>query len=60
MDFWHDNWMGSGAICNKVEIFYDYSVFDFQAQERWDVSMLRQFLDSALVEQTLTTASLAY
>ncbi|XP_071925956.1 uncharacterized protein [Coffea arabica] len=29
MDFWHDNWLGSGALCSKVEIFYDHIVADF-------------------------------
>ena len=29
MDFWHDNWLGSGALCSKVEIFYDHIVANF-------------------------------
>ena len=48
MDFWLDNWMGSGVLCNKVEIFHDHLVADFVDRGGWNVAMLNQYLDAAL------------
>ncbi|XP_027152134.1 uncharacterized protein LOC113752202 [Coffea eugenioides] len=53
LDFWHDNWMGSGALCNKVDVFHDHSVVDFVDRRVWNVGMLHQFLDGELVRQVL-------
>ncbi|XP_027069890.2 uncharacterized protein [Coffea arabica] len=53
LDFWHDNWMGSGALCDKVEVFHDHSVVDFVDRRAWNVDMLHQFLDGELVTQVL-------
>ncbi|XP_071939195.1 uncharacterized protein [Coffea arabica] len=48
LNFWHDNWMGSGALYDKVEVFYDHSVVDFIDRRAWNVDMLHQFLDGEL------------
>ena len=53
MDFWHDNWLGSGVLCDKVEIFDDHLVADFVDREVWNVAMLHQYLDEGLVRQVL-------
>nr|XP_027120587.1 uncharacterized protein LOC113737577 [Coffea arabica] len=53
LDFWHNNWMGSGALYDKVEVFYDHSVVDFIDRRAWNVDMLHQFLDGELVRQVL-------
>ncbi|XP_071909708.1 uncharacterized protein [Coffea arabica] len=53
MDFWHDNWMGSGALCGKVDVFLAHSVADFVDGGAWNVHMLRQYLDAGLVGQIL-------
>ncbi|XP_071922622.1 uncharacterized protein [Coffea arabica] len=56
MDFWHDNWMGTGALCGKVEIFSDHVVADFVAGGTWNVVMFRQHLDAELVGRVLQVA----
>nr|XP_027098937.1 uncharacterized protein LOC113718221 [Coffea arabica] len=29
IDFWHDNWLSTGALCHQVEIFHEHRVSDF-------------------------------
>ena len=53
MDFWHDNWMGSGALCRKVEIFYDHRVADFVFGGKWNVQMLSQVLRPERVQNVM-------
>ncbi|XP_071933944.1 uncharacterized protein [Coffea arabica] len=53
LEFWHDNWMGSGALYDKMEVFHDHSVADFVDRRAWNVDMLCQFLDGELVKQVL-------
>ncbi|XP_027184038.1 uncharacterized protein LOC113782345 [Coffea eugenioides] len=53
VDFWHENWMGSGPLCDKVEIFGTHSVANFVDQGRWNISMLRHWLPPAIVSSIL-------
>ncbi|XP_027156573.1 uncharacterized protein LOC113757588 [Coffea eugenioides] len=53
MDFWHDNWLGTGALCQKVEIFHDHLVADFVDCGAWNIVMLNQYLDAGSVANVL-------
>mgnify|MGYP004715290369 CR=1 FL=1 len=41
MDFWHENWMGSSPLCNRVESFGMHSVANFVDQDRWNINLLQ-------------------
>ena len=45
MDFWHDNWVGAGALCHKVEIFHEHLVADFVLDGGWNGRMIHEFLE---------------
>ncbi|XP_071924664.1 uncharacterized protein [Coffea arabica] len=53
MDFWHDNWMGTGAICHQVENFQDRVLSDFVFQAQWNMRLLNQVLEPELVRQVV-------
>ena len=39
MDFWHDNWIGSDPLCERVEIFQDQQVADFVTRGDWNIRL---------------------
>ncbi|XP_071923146.1 uncharacterized protein [Coffea arabica] len=49
VDFWHENWIGAGSLCQRVEIFGDHSVADFVLNGSWNLSMLRQWLPDSII-----------
>nr|XP_027090405.1 uncharacterized protein LOC113711437 [Coffea arabica] len=49
VDFWHENWIGAGSLCQRVEIFGDHSVADFVFNGSWNLSMLRQWLPDSII-----------
>nr|XP_027071629.1 uncharacterized protein LOC113696407 [Coffea arabica] len=49
VDFWHENWMGEGSLCQQVENFGDHAVADFVLNGSWNVSMLHQWLPDSIV-----------
>ncbi|XP_071924868.1 uncharacterized protein [Coffea arabica] len=49
MNFWHDNWLGTGVLCQKVEIFHDHLVANFVDRVAWNIVMLNRYLDAGLV-----------
>nr|XP_027064499.1 uncharacterized protein LOC113690699 [Coffea arabica] len=44
MDFWHDNWTGSGPLCRQVEVFQDHRVADFVIGGEWSAPLLSKVL----------------
>ncbi|XP_071921765.1 uncharacterized protein [Coffea arabica] len=55
MDFWHDNWIGSGPLCHRVEIFQDQEVVDFVSRGDWDIRALSQALQPELVRLVMAS-----
>ncbi|XP_027184086.1 uncharacterized protein LOC113782393 [Coffea eugenioides] len=55
MDFWHDNWIGSGPLCHRVEIFQDQQVVDFVSRGDWDIRSLSQALQPELVRLVMAS-----
>ena len=53
MDFWHDNWLETGVICQQVEIFHEHVVSDFVSQAQWNIRLLQQILGPELVMQVV-------
>ncbi|XP_027184159.1 uncharacterized protein LOC113782466 [Coffea eugenioides] len=53
MDFWHDNWLGTGALCHRVEIFQEHRVSDFVIEARWNLGLLNQVLEPGVVRQVM-------
>ena len=53
MDFWHDNWLGTGAICQQVDIFHEHVVSDFVSHAQWNMRLLNQVLGPELVRQVV-------
>ncbi|XP_027156634.1 uncharacterized protein LOC113758125 [Coffea eugenioides] len=41
VDFWHENWMGIGPLCQRVEIFGEHRVADFVLNGLWCTPMPR-------------------
>lgn len=54
--FWHDNWLGSGRLCQQVEIFQEQPVADFVVQGCWDVQRLSKVLPTHYVQRVLEVA----
>ena len=54
MDLWHGNWMGTGALCHRVQVFHKHLVADFVTEGTSNVRMLNQFLNPAVVNQVLS------
>ena len=40
MDFWHENWMGPGPACGRVENFGMHSVANFVDYDWWNINLL--------------------
>ena len=54
--FWHDNWLGSGPLCQQVELFQEQPVADFVVQGCWYVQRLYQVLPMHCVQCVLDAA----
>ena len=54
--FWHDNWLGSGPLCQEVETFQEQSVADFVVQGCWDWQRLYDVLPTSWVQRVLEAA----
>ncbi|XP_027090440.2 uncharacterized protein [Coffea arabica] len=55
MDFWHDNWLGTGALCQTVDVFLEHRVQDFVDDQGWKARELRQVLEPGLMQRVLDT-----
>lgn len=53
-DFWHDNWIGDGLLCSKVDIYGEHIVRDFVIEGGWNIRMLEQWLPEQWVQKILS------
>ena len=52
-NFWFDNWLGSGPLCQRLESVSDHSVFDFVSNGRWNQNLLRCWVPDAVVAEII-------
>nr|XP_027062765.1 uncharacterized protein LOC113689142 [Coffea arabica] len=57
MSFWHDNWIGSGPLCHRVEVFQNQQVADFVTGGEWNAQLLSQVLQPELVQLVTAIAA---
>ncbi|XP_071902740.1 uncharacterized protein [Coffea arabica] len=55
MDFWHDNWIGSGPLCQRVKVFQNHRVADFVIGGEWNARLLSQALQLGLLRLVMAT-----
>ncbi|XP_027077095.1 uncharacterized protein [Coffea arabica] len=53
INFWHENWTGTGPLCQQIDIFGDHTVADFVSNGQWNIPMLRQWLPENIVSTIL-------
>nr|XP_027127775.1 uncharacterized protein LOC113743906 [Coffea arabica] len=53
INFWHENWTGTGPLCQQIEIFEDHTVADFVLNGHWNIPMFRQWLLENIVSTIL-------
>ncbi|XP_027120520.1 uncharacterized protein [Coffea arabica] len=52
-NFWFDNWLGSGPLCQRLENVSDHQVKDFMSQGRWNKKLLLQWVPSRIIDEIL-------
>nr|XP_027086471.1 uncharacterized protein LOC113708207 [Coffea arabica] len=53
VDYWHEIWIGSGLVYDKVEFFGVHSMASFVVQSRWSINLLQQWLPRVIVSEIL-------
>nr|XP_027086510.1 uncharacterized protein LOC113708247 [Coffea arabica] len=53
-NFWFDNWMGSGPLCQRLQSVSDHLVRDFVLNGRWNQQLLRLWVPDDIVSEIVT------
>nr|XP_027109299.1 uncharacterized protein LOC113729174 [Coffea arabica] len=53
-NFWFDNWMGSGPLCQRLQSVSDHLVRDFVLNGRWNQQLLRLWVPDDIVSEIIT------
>nr|XP_027122076.1 uncharacterized protein LOC113739022 [Coffea arabica] len=53
-NFWSDNWLGSGPLCQRLESVSDHSVADFMMRGQWNLQLLRRWVPNDIVTEIVT------
>ncbi|XP_071924882.1 uncharacterized protein [Coffea arabica] len=52
-DFWYDNWLGSGGLCLKTQVYSALTFWDFITKGEWNGQLFGQYLALELTRQIL-------
>ena len=53
-NFWFDNWLGSGPLCQRLPSVSDHLVGDFVLNGRWNQQLLRRWVPDDIVSEIIT------
>ena len=56
-NFWFDNWLGSGPLCQRLQSVSDHLVRDFVVNGRWNQQLLRQRVPDDIVLEIVTKSA---
>ena len=56
-NFWFDNWLGSGPLCQRLQSVSDHPVGDFVLNGRWNQQLLRRWVPDDIVSEIVTKSS---
>ncbi|XP_071923159.1 uncharacterized protein [Coffea arabica] len=55
-NFWFNNWLGSGPLCQRLQSVSDHLVVDFVSNGRWNQRLLRQWVPDYIVSEIVSKA----
>ncbi|XP_071906091.1 uncharacterized protein [Coffea arabica] len=53
-NFWFDNWLGSGPLCQRLPSVSDHPVGDFVLNGLWNQQLLRRWVPDDIVSEIIT------
>ena len=56
-NFWFDNWLGSGPLCQYLQSVSDHLVVDFVSNGWWNQHLLRRWVSDDIVSEIVTKSA---
>ena len=53
-NFWFDNWLGSGLLCQRLQSVSDHLVADVVVSGQWNLQLLRRWVPNDIVAEIIT------
>lgn len=53
-NFWFDNWLGSGPLCQRLQSVSNHLVADFVVSGQWNLQLLRHWVPNDIVLEIIT------